>query len=238
MRIFGVEVNENGRDRIALTFENVFASGGKTTIVTLNPEILLEARRDPMYRDVLGSFDTRVADGFGLFMAGLYRLKKVQRITGRDILETLLRRADKDDLNVLFALRRGGLTTRERLQTVIKETYPGVKATVFEGGPDTVSSSDEAEIVVCGFGAPDQENWIARNRDRFPKAKVLIGVGGALDVLAGSLPSAPVWLSRVGLEWVWRLVVQPRRWRRIVRAVIVFPFAFVWDSIFNRASGQ
>jgi len=234
MMIFGVRVDEDGRDKVDDALEDAFSAGKRVTIVTLNPEILLKARRDPAYRDTLNSFDLRVADGFGLFMAGVYHLKTIQRTTGRKILSDLLERADRDNQNATIALRRGGLTGREKTESVLKTVYPNLKATVFESSPDTVSSSDEAEIVVCCFGAPDQENWIMRNRDRFPKVKVMIGVGGALDVLVGSLPRSPSWLSSIGLEWVWRLVVQPRRWRRIARAVIVFPVVFVWDSFFDR----
>jgi N-acetylglucosaminyldiphosphoundecaprenol N-acetyl-beta-D-mannosaminyltransferase len=72
-----------------------------------------------------------------------------------------------------------------------------------------------AEILFVAYGAPAQERWLARNRAALGVA-VGMGVGGALDVLAGRVPRAPQWLRRLGLEWAWRLVREPWRWRRML----------------------
>ncbi|MGH2526820.1 MAG: WecB/TagA/CpsF family glycosyltransferase, partial [Actinomycetota bacterium] len=78
--------------------------------------------------------------------------------------------------------------------------------------------------VLVGIGAPKQERWIAEHADDIQSARILIGVGGAFDMWAGRLRRAPRPLHRVGLEWAWRLALEPGRFPRIVRATVVFPF--------------
>lgn len=238
MRIFGLDIEERGRDKAIAAIGGLSDEWSQVAIATLNPEILLKARADGEYRNVLQSMDLRVADGFGVFMGGVYHLRRIQRVTGREILDLALEKAAGEGRAAFVALRRGGLTSRHELESALERRYPGLKATVVESAADGIASSDSAEIVVCGFGAPEQERWIAANRSRFPKAKILVGVGGAFDVLTGKLPSSPAWLAAIGLEWVWRLVIQPRRWKRILRATIVFPTLFMKDAILDRENNR
>jgi len=84
-------------------------------------------------------------------------------------------------------------------------------------------------IVLVGLGAPKQERWIARHADAFPSVRVMIGVGGAFDMWAGSRRRAPRAFRRLGLEWLWRLTLEPRRLPRIIRATVVFPVLAVFD---------
>jgi N-acetylglucosaminyldiphosphoundecaprenol N-acetyl-beta-D-mannosaminyltransferase len=82
----------------------------------------------------------------------------------------------------------------------------------------------EPAVVLVGLGAPKQERWIAQHADDVASARILIGVGGAFDMWAGRFRRAPRLMHRVGLEWAWRLALEPGRFPRIVRATIVFPF--------------
>ena len=70
------------------------------------------------------------------------------------------------------------------------------------------------DVVLVAFGMPKQERWIARNLDRLPSTRVAVGVGGSLDYLAGAAKPPPAIVHAIGLEWLWRLVRDPRRWRR------------------------
>jgi len=78
------------------------------------------------------------------------------------------------------------------------------------------------DFLFVAYGAPKQEKWIARNLDKIP-VKVAIGVGGAFDFIAGRRRRAPKILRRLGLEWLWRLIQEPRRFPRILNATIKFP---------------
>ena len=75
-----------------------------------------------------------------------------------------------------------------------------------------------------------QEKWIYENR-KLLKAKVAVGIGGTLDELVGDLKQAPIWMQKMGLKWLWRLIIQPKRWRRMVDAVIVFPWLVFREGI-------
>jgi N-acetylglucosaminyldiphosphoundecaprenol N-acetyl-beta-D-mannosaminyltransferase len=84
-------------------------------------------------------------------------------------------------------------------------------------------------IVLVGLGAPKQERWIERHADAFPSVRIMIGVGGAFDMWAGSKRRAPRAFRTFGLEWLWRLALEPRRLPRIVRATVVFPVLALFD---------
>ena len=125
-------------------------------------------------------------------------------------------------------------------------TLPGLKVVVAgagvevdEGGSarpaeredemvDTIRSAAPA-IVLVGLGAPKQERWIALHADAFSSVRVMIGVGGAFDMWAGSRRRAPRAFRKLGLEWLWRLALEPRRLPRIIRATVVFPVLAVFD---------
>jgi len=81
----------------------------------------------------------------------------------------------------------------------------------------------QPEILLVALGAPKQEKWIAQNLGKIPSVKVAIGVGGAFDLLSGQIKRAPKIFQALGLEWLWRLFREPRRWRKVWRSVVVFP---------------
>jgi N-acetylglucosaminyldiphosphoundecaprenol N-acetyl-beta-D-mannosaminyltransferase len=111
-----------------------------------------------------------------------------------------------------------------------------VKSAYFEAGQIACENGimQAAEIVFVNFGAPDQEKFIFENKSQFPNAKVLVGVGGAFDFLTGKIRRAPNWLRGLGLEWLWRLVQEPKRIKRIWNAVVVFPTV----SLFQRKGAK
>jgi len=80
-----------------------------------------------------------------------------------------------------------------------------------------------------GFGAPKQERWIDRHADDIPSARIMIGVGGSFDMWANDLRRSPRILRTVGLEWAWRLALEPRRFPRMIRATILFPLRVLMD---------
>lgn len=93
-------------------------------------------------------------------------------------------------------------------------------------------SDFSADILVCNFGAPHQEKFIFHNLNKLPSIKLAIGIGGALDFLTGKIVRAPKLMRKMGLEWLWRLIKQPHRYRRIFRAIFVFLFKFLkWHFI-------
>ena len=154
------------------------------------------------------------------------------RFAGADLADFLLETAGQRRLKILVIAAKDSLSTPEEIERAITDKYPNlsVKSKYFEGSQDFFENAiiREAEIVFVNFGVPKQEKFILENRAKFPKAKILVGVGGAFDFLTGRFKRAPRILRDTGLEWLWRLLQEPKRIRRICRAVIVFPvLAFI-----------
>lgn len=101
---------------------------------------------------------------------------------------------------------------------------PALRTRIAEARPD---------VLLVAYGHPAQDLWIARNQP-YLRVPVAIGVGGAFDYLAGAVPRAPAWLRRLGLEWLYRLIRQPWRWRRILDAVPLFLLAALRERSTDR----
>lgn len=222
-------------------------------VVTPNPEIMLKAWADPQYMKVLRHADFCIADGFGLLWADWFRgkfkgwssvlrkmwvypsvlwfllfvskQKVIHRVTGVDLMEKLLIWQEKMPVFLLGA--RTGVA-----EEVVKNfPFANIVGT-YAGEADLLGDSDTRDhvreahptVVFVAYGAPKQEFWIDRNLKNLPKLKLAIGVGGAFDFLAGEASRAPLFLRKVGIEWLFRLIFQPWRWRRIFNAVVVFPW--------------
>lgn len=194
-------------------------------IVTLNPEILYRAAHDEHFRDVLNQADLRIIDGFGVVCAYAWHRKRVLcRMTGVELMWQLLDRADRNGHTVFLATNAFGLTLWEEMSDVIRKRYPDIRITGANMDPHAahVDPHTSADIVVCNFGVPQQE-FLIHTLVRRGACRIGIGVGGAFDFATGKIARAPRWMRSIGCEWLWRLLHQPRRWRRIVRATILFP---------------
>lgn len=190
-------------------------------LATVNPEFVVRAHRDPIFRAVLNRCDLATVDGVGLALALRWaRGVPAARVTGTDLILPLVEILATRRMP-LFLLGAGpGVAAAAALR--LQDYCPEVQfAGVLEGSP--YANEDEqtcaiiresgARVLLVAYGAPAQEMWIARNLSRIGPC-VAIGVGGAFDYLSGRVPRAPEWMRRHGLEWLYRLMRQPGRWRR------------------------
>jgi N-acetylglucosaminyldiphosphoundecaprenol N-acetyl-beta-D-mannosaminyltransferase len=115
----------------------------------------------------------------------------------------------------------------------LKQRNPSINVVLtMSGSPDEQGTIDilkrvtetSPHFLLVAFGAPKQDLWIDRFITHMPSVRVAMGVGGTFDFLAGTRKRAPTWLQRIGLEWLWRFVQEPSRYRRMWNAVVVFPF--------------
>lgn len=240
-KIFGLPIEGEGAEAV---LKRIARGGEGFWIVTANPEILLEARKNVAYRSVLRQADMRTADGFGLYAALRLLRRKVARLTGVELSEHLLQYAWQQGLKVgLFGGENG---EAEEAAKKIRETYEGLNLYAEEGARVTAhgeedSATEEArmrmmlygpDILLVAMGAPRQEFWIAKHREDFPALKAIVGVGGTFTFWAERIKRAPIWMRSFGFEWLWRLIQEPRRWRRIWNAVVVFPALFFAERMF------
>lgn len=235
MKILDTEIDQLDRQSLQAKIERVLADRLLPPIflVTANPEIVLRAHRDPSFNKVLNQATLRLADGFGLVLAARLFGRKLKRITGRDLLEMIVGLASGGSKKLLLVLKQDGLTPAGLAKECLQGRFPRLSCRAVDIQPEQSFGDGEAEIVLVNFGAPDQERWIVQNRQNFPRARLFAGIGGALDTFCGVLAAPPRPLSALGLEWFWRLVIQPRRFRRIFNAVIVFPLLFFSHHLFR-----
>jgi N-acetylglucosaminyldiphosphoundecaprenol N-acetyl-beta-D-mannosaminyltransferase len=208
-------------------------------VFTPNPEILLYARKHPDYASVLNGADLSLPDGVGIVLA--HRLRRrgiIRKWAGVDVAEMVLRLAAEHGARVMLLGGRGGIGDRaaERWRTLIPglDVVTAADDVPFADDGTAVHSGDEAAlderirqdrpaVILVSIGHPRQERWIARHQAAFPSARIMMGIGGAVDIWGGRYSRAPAWLRSVGLEWFWRFLRQPSRLSRVLRATIEFP---------------
>ncbi|TAK04658.1 glutamate--tRNA ligase [Patescibacteria group bacterium] len=232
--VAGVPADALRRSEVEQRLRTAVAGQGKPLLVlNTNPEIVLQARADQGLLAALNTADLLLPDGTGLVWSLRAAGQSAERYTGAEALELLLAEAARLKLRVFVALRRGGLTQPIEFSDALRRRHPGLHVDCLSVSPDASPGPTDAELVIANFGAPEQELWLTRHAAAFPKARVRIAVGGAFEYLTGRLSRAPRLLQQLGLEWLWRLLLQPSRLWRIVRAVIIFPFTVVVSSMFS-----
>lgn len=224
VRILGVPVHAVTRRQALQVFEGFIASGTPHQVVTVNPEFLVQARSDPAFRACLQAADLALPDGVGLVLASrLLGAPLPARVTGADITE---------DLAALCALRGyriyflgGAAGVAEAAAAALQSRYPALQVAGWHAGspaPECDAAqvqrvrSAAPHVLLVAYGAPAQDVWIRRNLHTLG-VPLAMGVGGTFDYLSGRVPRAPAAMRAMGLEWLYRLVRQPWRWRRQLR---------------------
>lgn len=209
-------------------------------VATVNPEFVMHARRDPAFRRILRDCSLRTPDGVGLMLgARILGHPLPERVPGVEMVIDVARAAAVRGDRVF--LLGGAPGVAEAAADTLRAEAPGlvVAGTLAgdageEGDAAALSaiSAGEADIVLVAFGAPAQELWSSRNL-AVSGAAVAIGVGGTFDYLAGRVRRAPRLVRRLGLEWLFRLVQQPSRWRRMA-VLPVFLLLVFRQRVFRR----
>lgn len=222
-----VDVLGVGFDRVDLpaavsTILDRVRSGERTVVITANPEFVMLARRDGDLRRIAAAADLVVPDGTGVLVASrLLGDALPGRAPGRLIVDALAARAAP--LGLSFYLLGAAPGVAELAADRLRARYGDLRiAGAHAGSPDPAQDDESVrriaaaapDVLLVAYGMPAQERWMARNVGRLPSVRVTIGVGGVLDQLAGVGVVPPRLVHAVGLEWLWRLAFEPRRWRR------------------------
>lgn len=261
-KLFGVDVTTSSRGEI-LAYLSVALSKKKSTspitIVTPNPEQLIDAQQSKVFAQLLNEADISLPDGAGIVWA-LNQSKngiKINRIPGIDFMQELVNLGFQNSWTLCFIGSRDGAS--EKALSSIREKNAGLKGWASDGPEmqtvDTFVSDLENEeqfvkkisekiiktktsFVFVGLGAPKQEIVISLIKKelitkKYTSPVVLMSVGGAFDILSGRIPRAPQLMRDFNLEWLWRLTMQPwrlgRQWKLI---------QFIWLVLKSRYSGK
>ena len=199
-------------------------------VMTPNSEMLVEASKNTVFREVLQESSLNVPDSAGqLVMAQWTGQHLPERVTGIDTMESVCAVLPPDHPIFLLGAQPG---VAERVSLLLKVRNPSLRiAGTYSGSPREEDAPSiiarihaaAPRILFVAYGAPAQDVWIARHLKDLPSVRIAMGVGGAFDFIAGTQRRAPLFLQRLSLEWLWRLLREPRRWKRIWNAVVVFP---------------
>lgn len=196
-------------------------------LMTINPEYLVEASHNAQFRGALRNASLKLVDGAGILLMARFSglpVRLNQRITGVELTRQLLESAVSKKLRVLVLLPGNAITSDSKLESALTRKFHGLNFSVMREPFDVASVARQgAQILLVAFGSPRQDLWIAEHQSSFPTVRIAVGVGGTLDFISGTMMRAPRFLQRLGLEWLWRLILEPKRIPRIIRAVIVFP---------------
>lgn len=200
----------------------------KYYIVTPNPEILVIANKDRQYKNVLNGAKLALADGIGVIIAArLLGRPLKQRINGVDLVEKLCSEVSNQPITVGFL--GAGPNVAEKVAECLKNKYSNLRVGLVATEWSDALKDKKVDILFVAFGSPKQEIWIANKLETLP-AKVVVGVGGAFDFISGKVPRAPKVLRSLGLEWLFRLVIQPWRIKRQL-SLLKFIFLVVGEKI-------
>lgn len=227
--LLGVGIsNASKQEVLEYIYTGLQNSSKKYYIVTPNPELLVMAQKDSNYKTILNNAKLALADGIGILWAARLMGKPLkQRITGTDLTESLCNYVSKQPITVSFL--GGGPNIAELAAECLQKKYPGLKVSWFSQEYESSLKDKKTDILFVAFGAPKQEIWIANNLNDL-NAKVVMGVGGAFDFITGKVPRAPKFLRNLGLEWLFRLIIQPWRIKRQV-SLIKFVFLVIKEKL-------
>jgi N-acetylglucosaminyldiphosphoundecaprenol N-acetyl-beta-D-mannosaminyltransferase len=246
--ILGVRVHHRTKDEIIHYLSHWLLNERERLhhIATVNPEFIMTARNDQRFARVLQGTDLATADGVGITIAARVLGHQIPgRITGVDLTEMLsMLENPAPKLFFLGAAPGVGAEAADRL----RQQNPDLRVCgTFSGSPDEAEREEifrriresQADTLLVAFGAPAQDLWIAENRQALAACGIVIaiGVGGTFDYLSGRVPRAPRLIRRIGLEWLYRLIRQPWRWRRQL-ALPKFAMLVLWERITGKGKAS
>lgn len=209
------------------------------TILYVNAHCMNVQYRNPGYRDILARATIVYCDGAGVVLAARMTGQTIpERMTGADWIEDLSRSAVEHNLSLF--LMGGAPEAVHGAAAALRARYPGLRIVGERDGyadaPDVIGDMNQVrpDILLVGLGTPRQEAWIARHRSELD-IPVVWAVGGLFDFVSGRIPRGPRWMTQHGLEWLCRLVVEPRRlWRRY----LLGNPSFLWRVLTTHAASS
>ncbi|MGN0162255.1 MAG: WecB/TagA/CpsF family glycosyltransferase [Candidatus Ornithomonoglobus sp.] len=224
VNILGVYVDMVSIKQAADRIMEFFEEDKLHKVYTPNSEILMVAYKEPEFAELLNDAELLTADGIGVVYASKILGRPIsERAAGYDIACDVLDRIKGTDHSVFLFGGKPGVA--EIAKEKLEEKYTGLKIAGMRNGyfkpeeePEIVREINEsgADLLFVCLGAPKQEQWLARNAEGLKGVRVAMGIGGSLDVFAGTVLRAPAWYCDHGLEWFYRLKKEPWRAKRML----------------------
>jgi N-acetylglucosaminyldiphosphoundecaprenol N-acetyl-beta-D-mannosaminyltransferase len=244
--VAGVPIDHVDMDGAMVRVRDALVTGRQVQVATVNLDFLVRAQRHGELRSVLGRSDLNVADGMPVvWLSRLLGRPVPGRVAGADMAPLLVAEAAAHGAGVFLLGGEHGVA--EAAARRLTREHPGLRVAGWYEPPRARLEEMDSELLVelvaasgaglllVALGNPKQELWIDRYRDRLPGVAVAIGVGCVFDLWAGRVQRAPMWMQRAGLEWLHRLLAEPRRLAGRHAAGTAWLFVLAGRSLLERA---
>ncbi len=233
LSILGVPVHDVTTEETLALIDQFVREKTPHQICTVNTEFIMAARQDGEFMRILNHSALNLPDSIGVVWAARrlgHPLR--ERVAGSDLVALIADRAQTTGWRIFLLGAAEGVA--EQAASILRDRYPKTNiAGTYAGSPQPEEEAgiaaqiwkSQADLLLVAYGAPRQDKWIDRNIERAGVA-VAIGIGGSLDFIAGTQKRAPRWMQSLGLEWLYRLIREPWRWRR----QLALP-RFVWQVL-------
>ncbi|GFR39188.1 N-acetylmannosaminyltransferase [Insulibacter thermoxylanivorax] len=238
IKLFDIPISAMGFIETANYMEHMIERKRPQQVVTINPIMIMEGLKNPDFRRVLEEADLNVPDGAGVVWASKVVKRPVtERVAGIDLMLEMLARAERNRYRVF--LLGADRDTIVLAVAKIRERYPNIEIVGYRNGyfqeeqdEEVIAQIREAnpDLLFVGRSLYTQEPWIAKYKDKL-QVPVMMGVGGSFDVIAGKLKRAPAVMQKMHLEWLYRLIQEPKRIGRMT----ALP-KFMWTVLRHRKS--
>jgi len=238
-KILGVKLDGLNLTDTVEQIHDYLNSAGQYHIATVNPEFLVDAHYNTKFKEILNRCSHNTVDGFGIKLAGLFKGYSFKRCTGIDLVTELAKRdfISKERIYLLGGREGIGYAASKKL----KQLNPNIQIVRYMSGFVNIKDPSlyeynnilgsinqlEPTILFVAYNAPYAQEFIDEYLDKMPSVKVAIGLGGTFDFLAGTIQRAPKFFRMLGLEWLYRLIMQPSRIKRIYNAVFKFLYLVI-----------
>ena len=222
VNILGVQISSISNDDLLSAFTQHILHKQKKQVCITPVNSVLAAVKSEQVKTIYNNADYVLCDGVPLkWAASFLNTPIVERITGLDLLPNLVELSAKNDFSIFLLGASPGVG--DKLKQVILNQYPQAKivgvyvppfmATFTAAENDkmiTAVNAASPDVLLVSLTAPKQDIWIANNKDAL-NATLMVGIGGAFEVMAGLAKRAPIWVQKAGLEWLYRFIQEPKR---------------------------
>ena len=242
-QFYHTEIDSLTSGKSIALFSEMIDGTQQNSIFFLNANNFVIASKNAKYKAILKKATLVLNDGIGLKIASLFtKVLLKENLNGTDLIPEFIEKAVAKKQRIY--LLGGQQETIEQTYKNLLAKYPAIIICGFKNGYFSKEeelqiineiNQQKADILLVGMGTPKQEEWIAQNKELFPSVKICIGVGGFFDFVSETVKRAPVWMRKIGLEWLFRTIKEPNRLaKRYLVGIFEFGFCLIRFAILRK----
>lgn len=223
-KILGFNVSTYNEEKLVEAIFNDYNNGEQLFIVNVNPEIVINNYKNIEFKEILNKQKYQIPDGSGIVWASKKKKGNIKsRITGIDLMQKICEESEKYSSRIFLYGAKKEIVEKAKVE--LQKKYSKINIVgICNGYEDEKKVVEEikkaqADIVFVGLGSPKQEKFIINYKEKLKNVKILMPVGGSFDVISKSKKRAPKWIRKCNIEWLYRLLQEPKRIFRQVKLV-------------------